>query len=150
MSREFSTRQRWDINDYAFLEFGKRKGFTYIEISQAMSRSPSSVAQKGHELNQWEKGAWIGGKKKKALIDRAMQLAFAVKSNVQGDQNIHWMKKLSATRGIEYNVSPVEEAPAEQPPQEEVVDAKPLPPLVQFSISTEAVIAVVKAWRGQS
>ena len=159
---------RWDINDYAFVQFAAKKAFSQQEIAQAMGRSKGSIAGAVKEIARWKSGLHDMAPHKQKMFDKAMQLEFRVRSDVKLDQHTFWMKKLCATRNIEYRLAsqPVatekeNEKPTEEPPKEKplvltVQKEKPihkdkvqLPPLVEFKINTESILAIIDSWKGR-
>ena len=96
----------------------------------------------------------MGSEKTEKRLVKASQLMILVSGNTRGEQYVRWMKKLNTSRGIEFSISPepVETTETVEPVEPVETTVEPdvkteLPPLMSFSINTEAVIALIKAWK---
>jgi len=154
-------RKTWDANEIALLKFCNFKGLTGKEIGEVLQRSYASITQMWRKVQSFENGVSDQGKTLSPRIKRGLQLEFRVRNdalNIEHQQR--WLDKISLVTHIQYYLNPnliklkesKEEAGQEPEDMGEKVPEKvpeKLPALVSFSVSTEAVLAIIKAWVGR-
>lgn len=134
---------QWDVNDLAFLIYADYKGASRGEVGQIFGVSGASVSQQMSKIKNPE----TYSKKIQDMVNKAGVLEMKVRSGMYPDHRKMWDDKLTKITGVAYTYP---ETPAEltsdPSDEEEVVEQHP--PLLQLTISTEAVLTIIKAWRG--